>query len=148
MIWATVSSKSCFCWQYRASPSLAAKNIINLISVLTIWLCPCVESSLVLLGEGVFYDTSIYGSYITTIYSSISHDHFFPGSPATHLGKIKAISPFLSPPKDKNSEPSSFFNFMSLFLFTTRTCGKVTKNPGSYKDLTVITSMLFNFILL
>ena len=36
-----------------ASPSLAAKNIINLISVLTIWWCPCVESSLVLLEEGV-----------------------------------------------------------------------------------------------
>ena len=36
MIWATVSSWSCFCWLYRASPSLAAKNIISLISVLTI----------------------------------------------------------------------------------------------------------------
>ena len=35
MIWATVSSRSCFCWLYRASPSLAAKDIINLISVLT-----------------------------------------------------------------------------------------------------------------
>ena len=44
MIWATVSSWSCFCWLYRASPSLAAKNIINLILVLTIWWCPCVES--------------------------------------------------------------------------------------------------------
>ena len=28
MIWATVSSWSCFCWLYRASPSLAAKTII------------------------------------------------------------------------------------------------------------------------
>ena len=37
MIWATVSSQSCFCWLYRAFPSSAAKNIINLISVLTIW---------------------------------------------------------------------------------------------------------------
>ena len=42
MIWATVSSWSCFCWPFRASPSLAAKNIINLISVSTIWWCPCV----------------------------------------------------------------------------------------------------------
>ena len=25
IIWATVSSRSCFCWLYRASPSLAAK---------------------------------------------------------------------------------------------------------------------------
>ena len=41
MTLATVSSWSCFCWLYRASPSLAAKNIINLISVLTIWWCPC-----------------------------------------------------------------------------------------------------------
>ena len=55
MIWATVSSRSCFCWLYRASPSLAAKNIISLISVLTIWWCPCVESSLVLWEEGVCY---------------------------------------------------------------------------------------------
>ena len=37
MIWATVSSQSYFCWLYTASPSLVAKNIINLISVLTIW---------------------------------------------------------------------------------------------------------------
>ena len=57
MIWATVSSWFCFCWLYRASPSLSAKNIINLISVLTIWWCPCVESSLVLLEE-VFAMTS------------------------------------------------------------------------------------------
>ena len=52
MIWATVSSWSCFCWLYRASPSLAAKNIINLILLLAIWWCPCVESSLVLLEGG------------------------------------------------------------------------------------------------
>ena len=58
MIWATVSCRSCFCWLYRISPSLAAKNIINLISVLTIWWCPCVESSLVLLEEGVCYDSA------------------------------------------------------------------------------------------
>ena len=45
MIWATVSFQSCFCWLYRVSPSLAAKNIIILISVLTIWWCPCIESS-------------------------------------------------------------------------------------------------------
>ena len=50
---------SCFCWLYRASPSFAAKNIINLISVLAMWWCPCVESSLVLLEEGVCYDQCI-----------------------------------------------------------------------------------------
>ena len=56
MIWATVSSQSGFCWAYRASPSLAAKNIINLILVWIIWWCPCVESSLVLLEECVCCD--------------------------------------------------------------------------------------------
>ena len=55
MIWATVSSSSCFCQLCRASPSLAAKNIINLISGLAIWWCPCVESSLVL-EKSVCYD--------------------------------------------------------------------------------------------
>ena len=59
MIWATVSSWSCFCWLYRASPCLAAKNIISLISVLTIWWCPCVEPSLVLLEESVCYDKCV-----------------------------------------------------------------------------------------
>ena len=61
MIWATVSSRSCFCWLYRASPSLAAKNIINLISMLTIWWCPCVESSLVLLEKGLLWPVRSLG---------------------------------------------------------------------------------------
>ena len=58
-ICATVSSQSCFCWLYKASPSLAAKNIINLISVLTIWWCPYLESSLALLEKGVCYDQCV-----------------------------------------------------------------------------------------
>ena len=66
MIWATVSSQSCFCWLYRAFPSLAAKNIINLISALTIWWYPCVDSSVVSLDEGVCYDQCIL------LFSSIS----------------------------------------------------------------------------
>ena len=60
MVWSTVSSWSCFCWLYRAFPSLAAKNKINLNLVLTIWWCPCIESSLVLLEEGVCYDQCIF----------------------------------------------------------------------------------------
>ena len=59
MTWGTVSFWSCFCWLYRASPSLAAKNIINLISILTIWWCPCVELSLVFL-ERVIAMTSVF----------------------------------------------------------------------------------------
>ena len=57
--WATASSRSCFCWLYRASLSSAAKNLINLILVLTIWWCPCVESSFVLLGESVCCDQCV-----------------------------------------------------------------------------------------
>ena len=64
MIWATVSSWSYFCWLYRVFPSLAAKNIINLISVLTIWWPLCVESSLVLLEDGVCYDQCIHTSKV------------------------------------------------------------------------------------
>ena len=51
MIWATVSSQSCFCWLYKASSLLAAKNIINLILILTIWWCPYVVFSCVV-GRG------------------------------------------------------------------------------------------------
>ena len=59
MIWPTVSSRSCVCWLYSASPRSATRNIINLISVLTIWWCPCIESFPVLLEEGVRYDHCI-----------------------------------------------------------------------------------------
>ena len=59
MIWATFSSQSCFFWLYRTSPSLAAKNIINLVFILTTWWCSCVESSLMLLEEGVCYDQCV-----------------------------------------------------------------------------------------
>ena len=41
---------------YRDSLSLATKNIINVISILTIWQCPCVESSFGLLIKGVCYN--------------------------------------------------------------------------------------------
>ena len=60
VIWATGNSWSCFCGLHRASPSLTAKNIINLISVLTIWWCPSVESSLVLLEHGVCYNQCVF----------------------------------------------------------------------------------------
>ena len=51
MIWATVSSQSCFCWLCRVSPSLATNNIINLILVWAIQWCPYVVSSCVV-GRG------------------------------------------------------------------------------------------------
>ena len=58
MIWATVSSRSCFSWLHRISPSLTTNNIINLISVLTIWWCPCITSSPGFVGKYVCYDQS------------------------------------------------------------------------------------------
>ena len=62
---------SCFCWLYRGSPSLAAKNIISLISVLTIWWCPCVKLSLVLLKKGVCYDQYVLGRILLAF--ALSH---------------------------------------------------------------------------
>ena len=44
VVCATVSSWSCFCWLYRASPFSAGKNIITLFSVLTIWWCHSIFS--------------------------------------------------------------------------------------------------------
>ena len=67
MIWATFSSRSCFCWLYTAYPPSVKKNIINLISVLIIWWCPCVKvawyhgiktvSATECLGWGYFTET-------------------------------------------------------------------------------------------
>ena len=62
------SALSYFCWLYRASTSLATKNIIHLISVLTIGWCPSVELSLVLLEEGVCCDQYLF------IYSNLYTD--------------------------------------------------------------------------
>ena len=52
--------RSYFCWLHIASPSSATKNLINLISVLTIWWCPCVKWSLVLLKKIICYDQCIF----------------------------------------------------------------------------------------
>ena len=52
MIWAIVSCQSYFCWMYRASPSLAARNIINLILVLTIWWCHMCRVFSCVVGRG------------------------------------------------------------------------------------------------
>ena len=73
MIWATVSSWSCFCWLYRASPTLAAKNIINMISVFIIWWCPHVEPSLVLLEEGICYGQCIFLAKLYYLFPASFH---------------------------------------------------------------------------
>ena len=66
MLWATVSSRSGFCWRYRVSPSLVTKNIIHRIPVFTIWWCPHVEVSLMLLEEGVYYDQGVLLAEVLT----------------------------------------------------------------------------------
>ena len=65
MSWATVSSWSCFCWLYRASPSLATKNIIGLILVFTIWWCPCVELSCVVGRECLLWPVHSLGKTVS-----------------------------------------------------------------------------------
>ena len=53
MIWATVSSRSCFYWLYRASLPLTAKNIISLIWVLTMYgQCLCINLFSWVVGKG------------------------------------------------------------------------------------------------
>ena len=46
-----VSSRACFCWLYRTSPSSVARSIINLIPILTIWWYSCVVISYIV-GKG------------------------------------------------------------------------------------------------
>ena len=73
MIW-TSQLQVLFCWLYWASPSSAAKNIINLISVLIIWWCQCVESSLVLLEKNVCYDQHVL---LTKLLLAFALLHFY-----------------------------------------------------------------------
>ena len=119
MIWATVSSWSCFCWLYRAFSSLAAKNIINLILVLTIWWCPCVESSLVLLEESVCYDQSV----------------LLVNTPRPNLPVILSISwlptfAFQSPLMKR----TSFFGISSRRCWASQVALVVKKPPANAKE--------------
>ena len=102
MIWATVHSQSCFCWMYNASPSLAAKNIINMISVLTIWWFPCVESSLVFFEECVC-NTSVLSWWNSTSLFSASFCTPRPNLPVTPSVSWFAIFAFQSPITKKTS---------------------------------------------
>ena len=61
VIWATASSRSCLWWLYRELLHLWLQRIQSIwfqidFRLLTIWWCPCVESSFELLEEGVCYD--------------------------------------------------------------------------------------------
>ena len=88
MIWATVSSWSCVCWLYRASPSLAAKNKINLISVLTIWWCACAPVSL---EKGVRYDQPVLTKHAKSLIKLLAFALLYC-SPKTNLLITSGIS--------------------------------------------------------
>ena len=108
MIWATVRSQSSFCSLYRASPSSAAKNITNLI---LIWGCPCVESSLVLLEEGICSDhcVSWQTSFSLCPASFCIPRAHLPLTPATSwLATFALQSPMM--------KQTSFFFFFFLVL--------------------------------
>ena len=65
-----VTSWSCFCWLYRASPSLATKSIINLISVIDhLWHHQM--SSLVLLEEGAMTSTFSWHNFVSLCPASL-----------------------------------------------------------------------------
>ena len=84
---------------YRVSPYLAAKNIINLILILTTWWCPCVESSLVSLEEGVCYDLcALLGKLCQTLPCFILYSK----------AKLACYSRYLL---------TSFFFFFQFYLF-------------------------------
>jgi len=89
MIWATVSSQSYFCWLYRASPVLAAKNTVNLISVLTIQWCP---SCLLYCWKRAFAMTSAF-SWQNSV--SLCHASFC--TPKPNLPVTPGISLHFSP---------------------------------------------------
>ena len=121
MIWAAVSSRSCFCWVYRASPSLAAKNIINLISVLTVWWCPCVESSLMLLEEQL--TTNITEGLTTTKRKRSVYQVELPKESAslssTGIFKSKGKAVLLQPPSFSiNNRFSKYCVFLLIFSFS------------------------------
>ena len=78
MVCATVISWSCFCWLYRTYPSLPAKYKISLISVLTIWWCPYVESSLLLSEQGVCYVGIWRMTVLTPTYLSTNQSEEYP----------------------------------------------------------------------
>ena len=81
MIWATVSSWSCglvFADSIGLLHLWLQKNLISLISVLTIWWYPCVEASLVLLEEGVPYEQCLL---LANIFLATFMLHFVPWRP-------------------------------------------------------------------
>ena len=83
-----VISRSCFCWLYRASPSLATWNIISLIFILTIWW----YLSLVLLEKVVCYNQGV----LLTNFVSLCCASFCPPRPNLPVTPLIAWLPTFS----------------------------------------------------
>ena len=86
MIWATFRSRYYFCWLNITSPSLDAKNVINLILVLTISWHLHVKSSLLLLEEGFCCDQCILLAKLVSLCPALFC------TPRTNLPVIPCIS--------------------------------------------------------
>ena len=125
MIWATWLV-TCFCWLYRDSTSLAAKK--NLISVLTIWWCPCVELSLALLEEAVYYDQVSWQSSAFLFPTSfctprpnlpVTPSHFWFGSASSFFMELFLHSSLVAywSPTDLGISSFSVISFWLFILF-------------------------------
>ena len=87
MLWATVSSRSCFFCLYRTSPSVATKSIFSLISELTTLWCPCVEVISCVFGrECLLWSVSSLGKTVNLCPASFyTPGPNLPVTPACHL---------------------------------------------------------------
>ena len=116
-----VSSLSCFCWLYRAFLSLAAKNIINQISVLTIWWCPrVVQFSSIQFSRSVMSDSLPPHELQHTRPPCPSptpgvHSDSRPSDPWSHLAVSSSVVPFSSCPQPLPASES--FPMSQLFTW-------------------------------
>ena len=113
-IWATVSSKSCFCWLYRASTSLVTKNIINLISVLTVYIHDMAISTYRVVS--CFYWKRVFA--MTSAFSWQNSISLCPSSFCTPRPNLPVIlgMPWLLPFSFQSPNVKDIFFFLMLVL--------------------------------
>ena len=75
MIWATVRSWSCFCWLYRASPSLSTNNIHSLVLYFQVPNTQLCFQFLIASGKHLFYSITPAGNQIVPPAPGLCHDH-------------------------------------------------------------------------
>ena len=138
MIWATVCSQWVFFffffWSlYTASPFSAAKNMINLISILNIWWHPYVVSSLVLLEECLLWPVHSLGKTLLAYSVGLCPALFC--TPRPNL----PVSPGISwlPNPTSYDEKDIFFGVSS-----TRSCRSLLNHSTSFFSTLVIVHRL------